>query len=51
VRGALQALSGVQRVDVTPGNRDFTVAYEPAMVTVEAMLAALRTAKEPAVRR
>jgi allophanate hydrolase subunit 1 len=51
VRGALQPLAGVRSVDVQPGNRDFSVAFDPAQVTVDALLAALRTAKEPAARR
>jgi hypothetical protein len=48
VRGALQPLPGVLAVDVTPGKQDFTVAYDPAKVDVDRMLAALTTAREPA---
>ena len=51
MRGALRPLAGVLAVDVTPGNQDFTVAFDPAKVTVDAMLAALKAAREPATVR
>ena len=51
MRGALQPLAGVVAVDVEPGNKDFTVAFDPAKVTVTAMLAALTAAREPATVR
>ena len=51
MRGALQPLSGVKAIDVRPGDRDFTVAFDPAKTTIDAMLAALRAAREPAVAR
>jgi len=48
VRGALQPIPGVLAVDVTPGKQDFTVAYDPGKASVERMLAALQSAREPA---
>ena len=51
MRGALQPLPGVLSVEVTPGRQDFTVAYDPAKVDVDRMLAALQAAREPATVR
>jgi copper chaperone CopZ len=51
VRDALKPLPGVVAVDVKPGERDFTVAFDPARVNVGQMLAALQAAREPAAVR
>jgi copper chaperone CopZ len=48
VRGALEKLPGVSSVDVTPGNKRFTVVCDPKQVEPAAMLAALKKAGEPA---
>ncbi len=51
MRGALESLPGVKHVAVQAGNRNMGVVYDPAAVTVDAMLVALANAKEPAARR
>jgi copper chaperone CopZ len=48
VRGALEKLPGVSAVDVTPGNKLFTVVCNRKQIDVATMLAALAKAKEPA---
>jgi copper chaperone CopZ len=48
VRGALEPLAGVQKVDVTPGNKNVTVIYDAERVDVERMLAALEKKGEKA---
>ena len=40
-------MSGVEKVDVTPGNKVFTVVYDPSRVSVDRMLGALEKAGEP----
>jgi protocatechuate 3,4-dioxygenase beta subunit len=47
VRGALE-LSGVFQVGVTPGNKRFSVTYDPLRISIERMLAALEHEREPA---
>ena len=48
MRGALEPLEGVTAVAVRPGQRAFSVLYDPGRVGVDAMLAALEAAGEPA---
>jgi copper chaperone CopZ len=48
VRGALQNLPGVSAVDVTPGNKVFTVVCNRKQIDPATMLAALKKAGEPA---
>ncbi len=45
--GALK-LPGVLEVEIKRDQKDFKVVYDPELVTVEQMLAALEKAKEPA---
>lgn len=39
-------MSGVEKVDVTPGNKAFTVVFDPSKVTVDRMIGALEKAGE-----
>lgn len=48
MRGALEKLAGVSSVDVTPGNKRFSVVCDPEQIGLAAMLAALERAGEPA---
>jgi copper chaperone CopZ len=48
VRGALEPLPGVRKVDVTVGKREFTVTYEPSKVSTAKMLQELERAGEGA---
>jgi copper chaperone CopZ len=48
VRGALEKVSGVDEVEVTPGNKDVTVHYDAGKVKVDDLLAALKAAGEGA---
>ncbi len=51
VRGALQQVPGVEEVMIRASVKQFTVAYDPARTDVDAILAALEAAGEPARRR
>ena len=48
MRGALEKLPGVSAVDVTPGNKVFSVVCDLERIEPAAILAALAKAKEPA---
>ena len=48
MRGALKPLAGVSAVDVTPGKREFTVTYDPKLVTPQKMIEELAKAHEGA---
>jgi copper chaperone CopZ len=48
VRGALQPIPGVAAIDVVPGRKTVWVAYDPAKVSPEQLLAAVEKAGEPA---
>jgi hypothetical protein len=51
VRGALQPIPGVSSIDVKPGRKAVSVSYDPARVTPEIILEALRRAGEEAAPR
>lgn len=44
VKQALQGMKGVSSVNVSLDNQEATLAYDPAIATVEAMAAAVREA-------
>jgi len=48
VRGTLEPLPGVRKVDVTVGKREFTVTYEPSRVSTAKMIEELEKAGEGA---
>ena len=46
MRGALKPLAGVSVVDVTPGKKEFSVTYDPKLVTPAKMIEELKKAGE-----
>ncbi|MCC6669639.1 MAG: hypothetical protein IT458_01145 [Planctomycetes bacterium] len=46
MRGALEKMPGVNGVNITKGERLFTVSYDPAKVKVDAITEALAKAGE-----
>ena len=48
MRGALGKIEGVNGIRIEVNNKNFAVDHDPAKVSVEQMLAALKSAGEPA---
>ncbi len=48
MRGALEPVSGVTKVDIAIGDANFKVTYDPAKVKLDDLLKKLEEAKEPA---
>lgn len=51
MRGALSRVPGVWDVNIRQNDKDFRVSYDPATTDVDAILAALSAAEEPAKRK
>ena len=48
MRGALKPLPGISKVDITAGEKAFSVEYDPKKVDVDKILAALEASGEKA---
>ena len=51
VRGALEPIPGVTKVEIEKGNKDFKVSYQPAKVKLDDLLKKLAEANKPATKK
>jgi len=50
VRGVIQQLPGIGKIEVTAGEKEITVAYNPEKIDVDKLLAGMKAGGKPAAR-